>query len=190
LGEKQKKKREDESKKIEERFSSALSKTACTQRRVAAGEIQEAQKESFKTDIFKFFLVFLFCFYSGTAKDCNAMWEERKKEASERAGAPERERERERGTEGNSSSNSCCSSRALQSLAMAAARFRGRSEGPRGVCHTARVSVVHVRRSDQRAHTHLGGSIYYLEAGGVEVPCSGAENLGTSSVRLITYDDT
>jgi hypothetical protein len=96
LGEKQKKKREDESKKIEERFSSALSKTACTQRRVAAGEIQEAQKESFKTDIFKFFLVFLFCFYSGTAKDCNAMWEERKKEASERAGAPERERERER----------------------------------------------------------------------------------------------
>jgi hypothetical protein len=31
---------------------------------------------------------------------------------------------------------------------MAAARFRGRSEGPGGVCPTARASVVHVRRSD------------------------------------------
>ncbi len=146
-------------------------------RQSCSRRVQEVQKESFKTDIF--FLGFLFYFYSGTTKDCNAMWEERKKEASERAGAPERERERR--TQGNSSSSSCCccSSRALQSLAMAAPRFRGRSEGPRGVCHTVRVSVVQVRRSDQRAHTHLGGSLYYLEAGRVEVPYSGAENLGT-----------
>jgi hypothetical protein len=96
VGSKTEKKREDESKKIEERFSSALSKTACTQGRVAAGERFRKYKRNHSRQTF--FFVCLFCFYTGTAKDCNAMWEEWKKEASERASAPERERDRETNT--------------------------------------------------------------------------------------------
>jgi hypothetical protein len=96
LGAKQKKKREDESKKIEERFSSALSKTACTQGRVAAGEIQEAQKESFNTDILFYFWFFSFVSIAELPKiamQCGKSG--RRKQAREPAHQRERERERE-----------------------------------------------------------------------------------------------
>jgi hypothetical protein len=98
VGSKTEKKREDESKKIEERFSSALSKTACTQGRVAAGEIQEVQKESFKTDIYFIFCFSLLFLYRNRQRlQCNVgRAEEGNKRASQRT--KERERERERNT--------------------------------------------------------------------------------------------
>jgi hypothetical protein len=159
LGAKQEKKREDESKKIEERFSSALSKTACTQGRVAAGEFRKYKRNhSRQTFFFWDFSFISIAELPKIAMQCGKSG--RRKRASEPAHQRERERDEHRET-------------AAAAVAVAAAaelcnlwrwRHRGSAVGlkDRAVCVIRSGYLSYKYGEATNGHTHTWEGAYII----------------------------